>query len=161
MCYVIYCKSSSIRCNFDSTASSILFFKFLSNMHRYYITCSTFDYLWLNKNWGFLTFFGSLSFSYSILITNLLNPFFHFSKKHAEKNGQRYERSRIVVVIVVLNSTFFCFKTTMFFPDFPSFIFKVNHVLIEEEGNPFKKCCYSWGTTWWLQRDSNPQPFSL
>ena len=152
LCYKLWCVTyytpSSIKCNFDSTASRTFFSNFCQTCTGICFTCSVIDYFWLDKNgfqqeWFSNDFFGFLSFSDFILLVNLLNPslyanFFHFFKKHAEEDDLRYETSTIVVVIVVLKSNFFYFKT-IFPPDFPSFIFKVNHVLIEEEDNPSKK----------------------
>ena len=116
-------------------------------------TCSVPNYFLLNKNgfqqeWYnndfFLAFFH---FFDSILIVNLLNPslckvFPLFWKAY---------RIRWPTVLNVNNRScnrcfkinfFFYFETTMFSRDFPSFIFKINHVLIEKKDNSPKKLIY-------------------
>ena len=35
------------------------------------------------------------------------------------------------------------------FSDISSFIFKVNHVFLEEKDNPTEKSCYKWGKPRW------------
>ena len=109
-------------------------------------SCST--RMVFNKN-GITMIFVLAFFHFfdSILIVNLLNPslckvFPLFWKAY---------RIRWPTVLNVNNRScnrcfkinfFFYFETTMFSRDFPSFIFKINHVLIEKKDNSPKKLIY-------------------
>ena len=100
---------------FHDVSFFVRFLKFVKQARIFY-TFSASNSSWLKKSWGFLILFSWLSFSESISISiwlNLYVDFFHFFKKHDEKNHLRHEMSTSVAVSVVLKSNFFDFKTTL------------------------------------------------